>query len=96
VLRLSVICVALAIVACSDGEARQLAKVRDQVCACKTAKCAEDALAHVPKGKPNGRIESSPRARRVAREMLDCLADVYEKDRPTQDPDAEVAPAETP
>ncbi|HEU4614999.1 MAG TPA: hypothetical protein VFS15_23065 [Kofleriaceae bacterium] len=91
-LRLYVICVALAICACSDGEAHKLAKVRDQVCACKTSKCADDALAQVPKGK----IQSTPRARRLAREMLDCLAAVHEKDRPTQDPDAEAAPDDAP
>ena len=91
-LRLYVICVALAASACSDGEAGKLAKVRDEVCACKTAKCADAALAHVPTGK----VKASPRARRVAREMLDCFAAVHDQDRPTQDPDADAAPAEMP
>ena len=83
-LRLYVICVALAQLACADSEVEKLDKVRAEVCACKTAKCAEAALDGVPKGK----VESTPRAQRIAREMLDCLADLYKHDRPTQDPDA--------
>ncbi|HEY5921156.1 MAG TPA: hypothetical protein VIV11_05775 [Kofleriaceae bacterium] len=82
-LRLYVIFVALA-AACSDSEVEKLEKIRDEVCACKTAKCAESALDRVPKQN----VESTPRAQRVAREMLDCLATVYENERPTQDPDA--------
>jgi hypothetical protein len=89
VLRLYVIFVALALAACRDSEIEKLEKVRDEVCACKTAKCAEAALDHVPKGN----VDASPRAQRLAREMLDCVAHAYELDRPTQDPDAE-APAE--
>ena len=83
-LRLYVICVALAQLACADSEVEKLDKVRVEVCACKTAKCAEAALDRVPKGN----VESTARAQRIAREMLNCLADVYKRDRPTQDPDA--------
>jgi hypothetical protein len=84
VLRLFVICVALAGMACRDTEVEELEKIRAEVCACKTATCAESALDRVPKGK----VESTPRAQRIAREMLDCLADIYETERPSQDPDA--------
>lgn len=97
-LRQYVICVALVAPifgACRDSEIVQLEKVRDEVCACKTAKCAEAALDHVPKQN----VESSLRAQRIAREMLNCLAATYDKDRPTQDPDAESpepAPEPTP
>ena len=83
-LRLYVICVALATTACRDNELEKLGKTRDEVCACKTVKCAETALEHVPKRT----VEPLPRAQKIAREMLDCLAAVYEQDRPTQDPDA--------
>lgn len=82
--RLYVICVALALGACEDREADKLAKVRDEVCACKTAKCAEAALAHVPSRS----VESNRRTQRLAREMLDCYADILESDAPTLDPDA--------
>ena len=90
-LRLYVICVALAGTACSDNEVKKLEKIRDQVCACKTAKCAESALDRVP----TGNVESTPRTQRIAREMLDCLAGIYETGRPTQDPDAPNEAAQT-
>ena len=86
-LRLFVICVALALCACADNEAKQLGKIRDEICACKTSKCAEAALQRVP--KPKGNTPATPRAQHVAREMMDCLAELYESERPTQDPDAE-------
>lgn len=87
-LRLYVICVALASAACTDDEVKKLDKIRAEVCACKTAKCAESALDRVPKDN----VESTPRAQRIAREMLDCYASILETDRPTQDPDAPIAP----
>jgi hypothetical protein len=86
VLRLYVICVALS--ACSDRGADKLAKVRDAVCACKTVKCAEAALDRVPKHD----IESNHRTQAIAREMLNCLAELYEAEKPTQDPDAATPP----
>jgi hypothetical protein len=68
----------------SDREASKLAQIRNEVCACKTSKCGEEALAKVP----NKNIQSTPKSQRVAREMLDCLAELYKADRPTTDPDA--------
>lgn len=88
-LRLYVICVALAALACTGSDAKKLEKIRDEVCACKTAACAEAALERVPTGK----IASTPRAQHIAQEMLGCVAALYEQGRPTQDPDAPVAPA---
>jgi hypothetical protein len=90
VLRVFVICVALAGMACRDNEVETLEKIRAEVCACKTAKCAESALDRVPKGN----VESTPRAQRLAREMMNCLAGIYETERPTQDPDAPVPEAQ--
>ena len=86
-LRLFVICVALAICACADNEAKQLEKIRDEICACKTSKCAEAALDRVP--KPKGNTPATPRAQHLARQMIDCISELYDKERPTQDPDAE-------
>jgi len=86
--RLYVICVALALGACGDLEAERLAKIRDEVCACKTAKCAEAALGRVPKGN----VESNLRTQRIAREMLACLAEIYQAEEPTMDPDAPTDP----
>ena len=87
-LRLYVISVALVATACADNEIEKLEKIRDEVCACKTARCAETALERVPKGK----VESKPRSQRIAREMLDCLSELYEAGKPTLDPDAPVEP----
>src|SRR5512139_332941 len=75
---LFVISVALA-GGCGDREASKLGKIRDEVCHCKTAKCAEAALADIPKKD----IQSTPKSQRVAREMLDCLAELYKAERPT-------------
>lgn len=80
---LFVISVAL-VGACGDREATKLAKIRDEVCACKSPKCAQDALERVPKHD----IQSTVRSQRVAREMLDCLATLYKEGRPETDPDA--------
>ena len=82
-----VICVALAVAACRDHELERLSAVRDQVCACKTVACAEAALAKLPTGK----VASTRRSQQVARQMLDCLADLYNRGRPTLDPDAQQA-----
>lgn len=81
-----VICVALAVCACRDNEVEKLDKIRDAVCSCKTAECAEAALDGVPKTN----VESTPRTQRIAREMLNCLAELYNEGQPTQDPDAEI------
>ena len=69
---------------CAENEAEKLIKIRDEVCACKTALCAEAALERVPKQA----VESNRRTQQIAREMLNCLAAIYETERPTTDPDA--------
>jgi hypothetical protein len=83
-MRLSfVICVAL-VGGCGDPEVARLQEVKTAVCACKTAACAEAALKQVPQTE----IKSTHKAQQVAREMLDCLAKLYEAERPNEDPDA--------
>jgi hypothetical protein len=80
--------------ACHDPAIERLTAIRDTVCACKTAACAEQAMAEVAQlGRD---APASPTAARrgqaLARAMLDCLAKLHEADRPITDPDAE-APA---
>jgi hypothetical protein len=82
-----VICVALGVTGCGDQELKKLSRIRDTICDCKTVKCAETALEGVPKGT----VESNPKSQRIAREMMNCLAELYELDRPTLDPDAETS-----
>ena len=81
-----VICVALATGACGGHGEAELEHVRDAVCHCKTADCADQAM----KTLPQSALESTPRTQHIAREMLDCLYRLYEQGRPTTDPDAPI------
>lgn len=70
--------------ACTDHGAGALAKIKDEVCACKTSACAEQAMARVPKET----IESNRRTQGLARGMLDCVARLQAAERPSTDPDS--------
>jgi len=80
--RLLVISIALAI-GCRDVGMEQLADIKAAVCSCKTSRCAEAAMGVISLTK----VKSNPRSQRIARDMLDCLAKLYAKDRPVTDPD---------
>ena len=84
--------VVLALAGCRDPEVARLQKVKQAVCACKTASCADAAMREVPTGK----IVASHRAQTIAHDMLDCVARVYDAGQPATDPDAPVAPAPAP
>jgi hypothetical protein len=84
-----VICVAL-LAACKGHELKKLEGVRVEVCACKTIACAETAMGKLP----TKNVESTPRSQGLAREMLDCLAHLYEIERPVTGSD--VAPEASP
>ncbi len=71
------------LVGCKDPQMDHLRAIRDDVCACKSSACADQAMARVPQTP----VASTRRTQRVAREMLDCLAKLYEKTRPTTGPD---------
>jgi hypothetical protein len=83
-----VICVALALPACKDHEIEKLAGVRDEVCACKTVQCADAAMGKLP----TKNVSSTPKSQQIARAMLDCLAELYQAEVPTMDPDAPEEP----
>jgi hypothetical protein len=70
--------------ACADHEAVELSRVRARVCACRDVKCAEAALADVPRADK----EPSFREQSIARDMLECYAKLTEAQRPSTDPDA--------
>ena len=78
--RAIVICLALCplIGACEDSQEAKLSRVKDVVCACKTASCAEAAMKDVPQQD----LPSNTRTQKVARDMLDCLAKLYDAERP--------------
>jgi hypothetical protein len=82
----SVILVALALAlgGCRDREVAQLEHVKKAVCACKDTRCAEAALKELPQGE----VQANHRERGLARDMLDCLAKLYEAERPVTDPGA--------
>ncbi len=87
--------ISLALAACRDDQEARLAKVKDTVCACKTAACGEAALKDVPQKD----VKPSHKSQLIAREMLDCLAKLYDSEHaaaPSGDDDAsdpESAPA---
>jgi hypothetical protein len=90
--RAFVICVALALPACKDHELEKLAGIRDEVCACKTVQCADAAMGKLP----TKTVSSTPKSQQIARAMLDCVAELYQSEVPTMDPDAETAPGSAP
>lgn len=71
--------------ACGDPRLEELAAIRAQVCACKTAACGEEAM----KRMPQEGVRTDHRAQQIAKAMMDCLAKLYVADRPSTDPDAE-------
>jgi hypothetical protein len=84
--------------ACHDPNTEQMIAIKDKVCACTTASCAEQEMKLVPERA----IKSTQRTRELARELLDCLAKRQAAEQPSTDPDAEgdaegdAAPAEPP
>jgi hypothetical protein len=75
--------IGIALGGCQDREAARLETVKNAVCACKTASCAELAMKDVPKDD----TPPSRKSQKLAREMLDCLAKLYAAERPSTDPD---------
>jgi hypothetical protein len=92
VVRWFVICVAFAAGACGRHGEAELEHVRDAVCSCKTASCADQAMKKLPQQD----IASNPTTQRIAREMMDCLARLYENGRPSTDPDGPIQEASGP
>ena len=80
---LLVISIAVSSTACRDREAVRLEKVKAAVCACKTSGCAELAMKDIPKDD----IKASRKSQELARQMMDCLARLYDAERPVTDPD---------
>lgn len=89
------ICLAILVtlVACQDRGIEQMTEIKADVCACKTAGCAEQAMKRVPR-EPIKRSARSTRSQTLAREMIGCLAKLQAAERPSTDPDAEGSAAE--
>ncbi len=87
------IVISLALAAgCGDPGVAELAIIRDEVCACAKATCAETAMKRVPATA----VPNNHRSQTIAREMMDCLAKLYEAERPTTGPDAEATGSAAP
>ncbi|HEY0482421.1 MAG TPA: hypothetical protein VGD37_33100 [Kofleriaceae bacterium] len=74
-----------AVIACQDRSIAQMAAIKRDVCECKTASCAEQAMKRVP----GETIKSSPRTQALARDLIECLSKLQASERPSTDPDAE-------
>lgn len=68
---------------CRDDTIQHLKEVRDQVCACTTAACGEQAMTRLPQSD----VKPDHRAQGLANEMLNCMAKLYLRERPSLDPD---------
>jgi hypothetical protein len=80
------IVISLALAAgCRDPGVVELEGIRDEVCKCTDAKCAEIAMKRVPTTD----VPNNHRSQTIAREMMECLAKLYEAERPATGPDAE-------
>jgi len=90
-MRRTVILLALA-AGCRDPGITELEGIRDEVCACKTASCAELAMKRVATTD----VPNSHRSQTIAREMMDCLSKLYEAERPATGPDAEATGSAAP
>ena len=83
--------------ACHDQELERLTAIKAEVCACKTASCAEQAMKRLPQGPSESTQRTQiHRKQGIARAMIDCLAKLEAAERPTTDPDAEDSEANPP
>ncbi len=74
---------------CRDPGITELEGVRDAVCACKTAACGQIAMKRIPTAE----VPNNHRSQAIAREMMDCLAKLYDAERPATGPDDEALAA---
>lgn len=73
------------LVACKDHGVERLTALKGEVCACKDARCADQAMNEVAKVS----FQSTPRTQAIARDIVECRARLEAADRPSTDPDAE-------
>jgi hypothetical protein len=81
----SCLAILVTLVACRPHDVEEMTAITTEVCACKTASCADQAMARVTKES----IGSSPRTQALAREMIACVVKLQDAERPVTDPDAE-------
>lgn len=79
------VAIVVAFDACKDRDVEHMEAIKREVCACKDAACADQAMNHVTAGS----IKSNARIQALARDMVECRARLEAADRPNTDPDAE-------
>jgi hypothetical protein len=77
-----IVVLACAVGACRASQVDKLTAIKARVCACKTSSCGETALREVPQD-----IESNHRTQAIAHDMMECLARLYEAERPSDSDD---------
>lgn len=87
------IVISLALAAgCRDPGIVELEGIRDDICKCATAKCGDEAMKRVAATE----VPNNHRSQTVARQMMECLAKLYEGERPATGPDAEATGSAAP
>ncbi|CAN5819588.1 hypothetical protein BH11MYX2_BH11MYX2_35790 [soil metagenome] len=87
VIRIALLSVIASAAACSeDRELSKLQAIRKEVCACTTAACGDAATKKLPSVAPSRVQSASYREQVTARAIVDCLAKLYEQDRPKSEP----------
>lgn len=72
----------IALAACRDAEVDRLGAIKAKVCACTSSQCADAAVKEVGAHA----VASTRQTRRLAAEMLACVAKQHDKDRPADEP----------
>ena len=67
--------------ACRDAEVDRLTAIKARVCACKTSACADSAIHDVALAP----VEANRKTRKLAKDMLACVARAHEDERPADD-----------
>ena len=86
------IAILVTLAACHDRDVERLTAIKETVCSCRTATCAEQAVDQVSQAT----IASNHRTQALARDMMDCVAKLHAAERPIIDPDAEGSASEPP
>ncbi|HEY4057567.1 MAG TPA: hypothetical protein VGM39_13205 [Kofleriaceae bacterium] len=87
VIRIALLGVIASAVACSeDPELGKLEALKKEVCACTTAECGDAAMKQLPAVGAGRAQPSTYREQAAAHAIVNCLAKLYEQDRPKAEP----------
>ncbi|MBX3161678.1 MAG: hypothetical protein KF773_37300 [Deltaproteobacteria bacterium] len=81
-MRLVLLAIAL-LAGCKSDEVKQLEQVKREICACKDVACGEAAMKKLPQKDQTSEF----REQQLAKDIMNCLAKLYDEARPSTDPD---------